>query len=242
MANRKKLNISFALPPLTSSAASWTRVSVCKFSPLLAVVPQTFFCGFRLRCFSSVPHSWRRWERSQQRMQVWTVLALWWKPKVLQENTSRSISTKTQRCCYGLSAPVSLEAILSDFPSSCKTYQLKRVTFPDSVIKVNIPIYLLVFKLWIAYVLSSLPFMLIFSPSWIPNEGKSNVDFNGSHWHTSYLLIHLGFRRGSDTFCWKKVFNLQKHFLKFSLKVTQPQLYHDTTFLVGDCSQLSLWC
>ena len=163
---------------------------------------------------------------------------LWWEPKVLQESTSRSISMKTQQRCYGLSAPVSLEAILSDFLSSCKTYQLKRVTFPESVIKINILFSLLVFKLWIVYMLSSLPFMLIFSPSWIPNEGKSNVDFNGSHWHSSYLFIHFAFRRGSDIFCWKKVFTLQKHFLKFYLKVTQPQLYHDTTFLVGDCSQL----
>lgn len=166
-------------------------------------------------------------------MQVWTVLALWWEPKVLQKNTSRSISTKTQRCCYGPPAPVSLKQSWVIFHLPARHTSWREWQLSDSVIKIKIPIYIGFSncELHMYYHL----FLLCWFSHLVEYPMKGRVMWTLMV-HTdaaATLLIHLAFRRGSDTICWKKVFNLQKHFLKFSLKVTQPQLYHDTTFLVG---------
>ena len=47
--------------------------------------------------------------------------------------------------------------------------------------------------------------MLILSLSWIPNEGKSNVDFSDLPWHIYLLTLPL--EGAQDIFCWKKYSN-----------------------------------
>lgn len=93
------------------------RTTVCKFSPLLVTVPQTFFCSFKVQntnslliCSSSLFCLFKATDFLVFSIRLGCFSQI--------SYSSRSTSTVTRQCCHGLSAPAALESILSPFASS----------------------------------------------------------------------------------------------------------------------------